>query len=118
MNKAKCFWLLAMPLLTTGILAGCNQAPIEKPIKEYEVGETVKEWKTNKDYAELPLEPMVKNSIGEIVKDFGNEDKVALKYTVKSGSSTQNYIGSDVLKKPYFQEGDVKNGFFKTSLPI
>lgn len=110
MNKAKYFYLAVIPLLSMGALSSCNQTPVEKPIKEYEIGETVKEWKSVKDYNALPVEPMVKNSTGEIVKDFGNEDKSSLKFTVKSGSSSQNYVGSDVLKKPYFLEGDAKNG--------
>ena len=110
MNKAKSFYLAVIPLLSMGALSSCNQTPVEKPIKEYEIGETVKEWKSVKNYNALPVEPMAKNSVGEIVKDFGNEDKSSLKFTVKSGSSSQNYVGSDVLKKPYFLEGDAKNG--------
>ena len=111
MNKTKLFLLALSPFMMVSMLAGCTTTKDEPWVpKRYNIGETVKEWKSTKNYNALPLEPMVKNSVGEIVNNFGNEDKCSLKYTVKSGASNQNYIGSDVLKTPYFKEGDVKNG--------
>ena len=109
MKNQKCFLIAVLPLLTMPLLTGCNQKEEPWVLKRYEVGETVKEWKSNKDFNALPLEPVSENNTGEIVKDFGNEDKSSLKYTVKSVASTKSYLSSDI-KKPYFKEDDAKNG--------
>ena len=116
MSKMKYFLSAVVPFLTMSLLIGCaknsnNQEPEESSgPKEYQIGDTVKEWKSKKDYEESPLAPANKDSVAEIVDSFGNEDQSSLKFTVKSGSSSNNYVGSDVLKKPYFMEDDAKNG--------
>ena len=111
MKNQKYVLFMALPLLAIPFLNGCSpksELEPEGPI-EYQIGDTVKEWKSDKDFDKLPLEPVSEDNTGEIVKDFGNEDKVSLKYTVKSVASSKSYLGSDI-KKPYFQESDAKNG--------
>ena len=110
LNKGLLCAVLAVLSMTS--LAGChiNEPEQEKPL---EVGDTVKEWKSTKDYDALPMDVPNKSKSGtgsgEIVKRFGHEDKCSLKFDVSVGTST-SYVGSDVLKTPYFTDDDVKNG--------
>lgn len=106
-NKLVLF--LALPLLAIPLLTGCNNHEEEEE-KPLEIGDTVKEWTSDKNYADLPLLPLNEDSEGEIQKKFGNGDKCSLKYSVISVSASKNYLGSDVLEEPYFTESDVKNG--------
>lgn len=97
----------ALTTLSLPFLSGCNKTPEESEEKPLEIGDTVKEWKSRKDFEEAPLLPTKSSDVGEIVEDFGNEDKCSLKYEINTSST---YIGSDVLEEPYFVEEDLKNG--------
>ena len=109
MNNKKRFLCSVVSLLSLSFLVGCNskQSTSEEP-KPLEIGDTVKEWRTNYDLDSLPLGLADTNSKGEIVKDFGNYDNSSLKYEVKKSSNM--YLGSDLLEEPYFVEDDAKNG--------
>ena len=112
MNNKQRLLCVAIPFLTGSLLIGCNKgkqpSTSEEP-KPLEIGDTVREWKSSKDYEEVPLGTANKSSVAEIVNDFGNEDSSALKYQVIY-TSKDAYIGSDVLENPYFKEDDAKNG--------
>ena len=110
MNNKKHLLCSAVSLLTVSFLVACNSnknTTSEEP-KPLEIGDTVKEWRTNYDLDSLPLGLADTNSKGEIVKDFGNYDNSSLKYEVKKSSNM--YLGSDLLEEPYFVEDDAKNG--------
>ena len=109
MNNKKHLLCSVVSLLTVSFLVACNskQSTSEEP-KPIEIGDTVKEWRTNYDLDSLPLGLADTNSKGEIVKDFGNYDNSSLKYEVKKSSNM--YLGSDLLEEPYFVEDDAKNG--------
>ena len=80
MNNKKRFLCSVVSLLSLSFLVGCNskQSTSEEP-KPLEIGDTVKEWRTNYDLDSLPLGLADTNSKGEIVKDFGNYDNSSLK---------------------------------------
>lgn len=110
MNNKKHFLCSVVSLLSLSFLVACNSnknTTSEEP-KPLEIGDTVKEWRTNYDLDSLPLGLADTNSKGEIVKDFGNYDNSSLKYEVKKSSNM--YLGSDLLEEPYFIEDDAKNG--------
>ena len=110
MNNKKHFLCSVVSLLSLSFLVACNSnknTASEEP-KPLEIGDTVKEWRTNYDLDSLPLGLADTNSKGEIVKDFGNYDNSSLKYEVKKSSNM--YLGSDLLEEPYFVEDDAKNG--------
>ena len=110
MNNKKHLLCSVVSLLTVSFLVACNSnknTTSEEP-KPLEIGDTVKEWRTNYDLDSLPLGLADTNSKGEIVKDFGNYDNSSLKYEVKKSSNM--YLGSDLLEEPYFVEDDAKNG--------
>ena len=110
MNNKKRFLCSVVSLLSLSFLVACNSnknTTSEEP-KPLEIGDTVKEWRTNYDLDSLPLGLADTNSKGEIVKDFGNYDNSSLKYEVKK--SNNMYLGSDLLEEPYFVEDDAKNG--------
>ncbi len=110
MNNKKRFLCSLVSLLSLSFLVACNSnknTTSEEP-KPIEIGDTVKEWRTNYDLDSLPLGLADTNSKGEIVKDFGNYDNSSLKYEVKKSSNM--YLGSDLLEEPYFVEDDAKNG--------
>ena len=110
MNNKKHLLYSVVSLLTISFLVACNSnknTTSEEP-KPIEIGDTVKEWRTNYDLDSLPLGLADTNSKGEIVKDFGNYDNSSLKYEVKKSSNM--YLGSDLLEEPYFVEDDAKNG--------
>ena len=110
MKHNKKFLCAIVPILAMSLLVGCNkknnQSSEKKPL---EIGDTVKEWKSNKDLDGAPLGNADKDSYVEIVNDLGNGDKSSLRYDVYYASKTA-YIGSDLLEKPYFTEDDAKNG--------
>ena len=110
MKHNKKFLCAIVPILAMSLVVGCNkknnQSSEKKPL---EIGDTVKEWKSNKDLDEAPLGNADKDSYVEIVKDLGNKDKSSLRYDVYYASKTA-YIGSDLLEDPYFTEDDAKNG--------
>lgn len=116
MKTNKLFLLGVLSTLSIAALAACggktnNEPEEEKPL---EIGDTVKEWKSSKDLDGIPLGIASSGNngtgSGEIVSNFGNEDKSALKYTVKTGNNQEGYIGSDLLQDRYFTEDDAKNG--------
>lgn len=110
MNNKKHLLCSVVSLLSISFLVACNSnknTTSEEP-KPIEIGDTVKEWRTNYDLDSLPLGLADTNSKGEIVKDFGNYDNSSLKYEVKKSSNM--YLGSDLLEEPYFLEDDAKNG--------
>ena len=110
MNNMKHFLCSVVSLLSLSFLVACNSnknTTSEEP-KPLEIGDTIKEWRTNYDLDSLPLGLADTNSKGEIVKDFGNYDNSSLKYEVKKSSNM--YLGSDLLEEPYFVEDDAKNG--------
>lgn len=110
MNNKKHLLCSVVSLLSVSFLVACNSnknTTSEEP-KPLEIGDTVKEWRTNYDLDSLPLGLADTNSKGEIVKDFGNYDNSSLKYEVKKSSNM--YLGSDLLEEPYFVEDDAKNG--------
>lgn len=110
MKHNKKFLCAIVPILAMSLVVGCNkknnQSSEKKPL---EIGDTVKEWKSNKDLDEAPLGNADKDSYVEIVNDLGNKDKSSLRYDVYYASKTA-YIGSDLLEDPYFTEDDAKNG--------
>lgn len=110
MNNKKHLLCSVVSLLTISFLVACNSnknTTSEEP-KPIEIGDTVKEWVSTKDYHKIPLGVSNENNKGEIVSDNGFGDKASLKYTVKN--SKNNYIGSDLIEEPYFIEDDAKNG--------
>ena len=111
MNYKKRLLCAVIPFLTASLLLGCNKSkqPESSEPKPLEIGDTVKEWKSSKDYEEAPLGTANKNSQSEIVNDFGNDDKSSIKYEVMY-ETKKAYIGSDLLETPYFTEDDAKNG--------
>lgn len=117
MKAKKGIFLAVLSLLSISSLVACGTGGgnsfDDDPDKPLEIGDTVKEWRSDKDFDGIPLEVSKNNNAsGEaaVVKDFGNDDKVSLLYTVKAGSTGDGYIGSDVLENPYFTEDDAKNG--------
>ena len=111
MNYKKRLLCAVIPFLTASLLLGCSKSkqPESSEPKPLEIGDTVKEWKSSKDYEEAPLGTANKNSQSEIVNDFGNDDKSSIKYEVMY-ETKKAYIGSDLLETPYFTEDDAKNG--------
>ena len=127
MKLKKVFLAAILPTLAVSLLSSCNVVqpvntsktpsfvPAEDEDEEivYEIGDTVKEWTHSVDFDKVPLAVPSSNSgtgNGEIVNDFGQNDKCSLKYTVKVGNNNQGYISSDALDKPYFTDDDAKNG--------
>ena len=124
MKLNKFFLAAVLSTLAVSLLSSCNNAE-PKPSNDqfvpweeeeeivYEIGDTVKEWTHRLDYSKVPLIVPSSNAgtgNGEIVEDFGQNDKHSLKYTVKVGNNNQGYISSDALEKPYFTDYDAKNG--------
>ena len=114
MKMNKSFLLAALSLLTVSSLAACSRGSNEMndweydPEATYEVGETVKEWRSNKDSQEVPLDvPEGGTGIREITKRLGHEDKVSLHYQIQS---SQNYITSELEEDQFFTDLDVKDG--------
>ena len=127
MKLKKVFLAAVLPTLAVSLLTSCNVVqpvstsktpsfvPAEDEDEEivYEIGDTVKEWTHSVDFDKVPLAVPSSNAgtgNGEIVNDFGQNDKCSLKYTVKVGNNNQGYISSDALDKPYFTDDDAKNG--------
>ena len=111
MNYKKRLLCTVIPFLTASFLVGCNKnkQPESSEQKPLEIGDTVKEWKSSKDYEEVPLGLINKSSQSEIVNDLGHDDKSSIKYDVVY-KAKETYLGSDLLETPYFTEDDAKNG--------
>ena len=113
MKHNKIFWFAVLPALAISFLAGCsnNNNPYvpddeeeEYEIVRYEVGDTVIEWKSVEDYP-IPVLDVEKGGSVKIVDDFGNEDESSIEYQVHG-----EYVSSDVLEEPYFNDEHAKNG--------
>ena len=115
MKSNKSFLVSALSLLTIASLVACSKGNTNKmndweydPEKEYEVGDTVKEWKSDKDWETIPMDvPEGGTGTREISKSLGHEDQVSLHYSVKSN---QGYLTSELPEKQFFTDLDAKNG--------
>ena len=106
----------ALVLLTVASLVACsrgnnNEEETPKwqydPEATYEIGDTVKEWKSTEDFETIPLDvPEGGTGTREISKEFGHEDLESLHYSVKSG---EGYITSN-LENKFFSDLDAKDG--------
>ena len=112
MNKS--FLLAVLSLLTVSSLVACSKGKSNQSNDDdeedivYEIGDTVKEWKSDKDWGKIPLDvPEGGTGTREINKSLGHEDKVSLHYSVKS---SQGYITSELKGDKYFSDLDVKDG--------
>lgn len=111
MNKS--FLLAVLSLLTVSSLVACSKGQQSSNDDEeeevvYEIGDTVKEWKNDSDWAKAPLDvPEGGTGTREIDKTIGRDDKVSLHYSVKS---SQGYITSELSGDKYFSDLDAKDG--------
>ena len=114
MKSNKSFLVSALSLLTVASLVACSKGGNQMndwgydPEIEYEVGDTVKEWKSDKDWKTMPMDvPEGGTGTREINKKLGHEDKISLHYSVKS---SQGYITSKLEEDQFFNDLDAKNG--------
>lgn len=111
MKYNKSFFIGALTLLSVASLVACSKGTEVNnwdydPEMIYEVGDTVKEWKSSKDFEKSPLEVNEDNNGNEeIDKKFGNGDKQSLKFTV----TKDGYVTSDI-KDGFFKDYDAKDG--------
>ena len=114
MKNNKSFLMSALVLLSVSSLLACSRGNNDNqnnweydPEATYEIGDTVKEWKSDKDFEKIPLDvPEGGTGIREISNSLGNDDKVSLHYKVKSN---QGYITSEINDK-FFSDLDAKGG--------
>ena len=117
MKYNKFFLLAALSTLATSLLMGCNTnntSPKNDSSEEeeeweeivYEVGDTVKEWRSNNDLDKSPL-ALADSSTGTVAlsSEIGNEDSSSIECNINA-----EYITSEVLEEPYFTDNDAKNG--------
>ena len=117
MKYSKFFLLAALSTLATSLLMGCNannnqsindSSDEEEEWEEivYEVGDTVKEWRSNNDLDKSPLS-LADSSTGTVAlsSEIGNEDSSSIECNINA-----EYITSEVLDEPYFTDNDAKNG--------
>ena len=113
MKNKKSFLYAILSMITISSLVACSSGKKEEEWEEpvYEVGDTVKEWTSNKDFNELPMgiPEGVEGTVG-INNELGNNDNSSLFFDVKGDNAGSGYIASDVLEKPFFTDDDVKNG--------
>ena len=112
MNNKKLLFAV-LPALSISFLTGCNkkeqsQAPRERE-PATEIGDIINAWTDKLDSTEIPLAPANTYCDGMIIEDFGNEDDQSLYYEVQHANK-KDYLGSDVLKTPYFSDEDAGNG--------
>ena len=115
MKSNKSFLVSALSLLTITSLVACSKGNGNQmnnweydPDNEYDVGDTVKEWKSDKDWKSVPMDvPEGGTGTREIVKNLGHEDKVSLHYRVKSN---EGYLTSELAEDQFFTDLDAKNG--------
>ena len=117
MKISKFFLLATLSTLATSLLMGCNaknNQPIDGSSEEeeeweeivYEVGDTVKEWRSSSDFEIAPLDLAdVSKGTVSITNELGNEDSASIECNI-----TDDYISSEVLDEPYFTDNDAKNG--------
>ena len=108
MKRNKLFLFAILPILASLSLVSCGsqQEPDEDEEIVYEIGDTVKEWVSSKDFDKAPLN-VPEETQGSVVisENDGKDDDDFLECTI-----TGSYIGSDALEKPYFTNNDAKNG--------
>ena len=115
MKYNKSFFIGALTLLSVASLVACskgNSTNKDKweydPEKQFEIGDTVKEWKSEEDYKKVPMDvPEGGTGTREIDKTLGRDDKNSLHFSVKSN---QGYITSGQKEDRFFTDLDVKNG--------
>lgn len=113
MKMNKSFLLAVLSMLTISSLVACSKGQQSSNNDEeeeivYEIGDTVKEWKNDSDWAKAPLDvPEGGTGTREIDKTIGRDDKVSLHYSVKS---SQGYITSELSGDKYFSDLDAKDG--------
>lgn len=117
MKNNKFFLMTVSTILLTVSLAACggsNSSHEQSSSRPLEIGDTVREWTSPDDLEELPIDVCAETNIGagegQIVDDFGNEDDDSLYFEAIVGTGGEGYVGSDILKTPYFKEEDAKNG--------
>ena len=117
MKINKFFLLAVLSTFATSLLMGCNSNnnqskntsfEEEEEWEEivYEVGDTVKEWRSSSDleHSPLALADSTKGTV-ELSSEFGNEDLSSIECNI-----TADYVASEVLEEPYFTDDDAKNG--------
>ena len=109
MKDKKCFLFVVSSLLMTATLVACgNTGPISSssiPPRPLEIGDIVKEWTYRGDLDSLPMDVAKSAALGggsgEIVTDFGRQDKTSLLFNVTVGSNQEGYIGTDLISPPF-----------------
>ena len=117
MKNNKSFLYAILSMLSISSLVACssgrgNQEEEDEKWKEpvYEVGDVVKAWSSDKDFATVPFDaPESVQGSRMIDGAFGNDDDYSLYYELEPVSGN-NYIASDLIEKPYFTDDDAKNG--------
>ena len=114
MKKHQAFLFAVLGALSLSCLAACGgKAPEPEEEKPLEIGDTVKEWKSDKDFNKLPIAaPADSGSLkGEatITDDIGHDDSCSLEFDFQA-SANGGYISSDAVEDLYFTEDDAKNG--------
>ena len=106
--------MATMPLFALATLAGCNTTPRKstnqsqepEESKPLEVGDTVRMWTSPEDYEKAPLCVQEGSGSVTILENEGMDDTYCLSYSL----TKDGYIGSDLIKEPYFKDEDAKNG--------
>lgn len=118
MKDKKRFLFVVSSLLMTATLVACGNigqiSSSSVPPRPLEIGDIVKEWTYRGDLDSLPMDVAKSTALGdgsgEIITDYGRQDKTSLLFNVTVGSNQEGYIGTDVISTPYFLEEDAKNG--------
>ena len=115
MKYNKGFLLSALSLFTVASLVACSKGTSSEPMndwgynpeKKYEIGDTAKEWKSDKDWKYVPLELAEGEGGGAFVKNLGHDDNSSIHFNIKSESG---YITSERGGNNFFTDLDAKNG--------
>ena len=114
MKYNKSFLLGALSIMTVTSLVACAKSQDSMndwtydPEAVYEIGDTVKEWKSEKDLKTSPLQLPDEEDGVSLKNDFGHEDKSSLYFKTKND---KGYITSNLGKgNSFFTDLDVKNG--------
>ena len=106
--------MATMPLFALATLAGCNTTPRKstnqsqepEESKPLEVGDTDRMWRTPKDFEKAPLGAQEGSGSVTILED----EVMDYTYCLSCSLTKDGYIGSDLIKEPYFKDEDAKNG--------
>ena len=113
MKKYKSFLLAVLPALVVPMLGSCSSNKEPEEEKPLEIGDTVKEWTSDKDFKNAPLDVSINSTTltgkAVITDDIGHEDSCSLEFDLKVNGN-EGQISSDALESPYFTEDDAKNG--------